>query len=125
MFRNTLLTVSILLIAHHDAVPGSPGAYTLPFASYGRNIRSRLELESWSGQPVIGWRTLRGQLRDRRGADNCVRTCALPRRRICWICCSLRIPAPRSIVSQRACTTRSTLAKLIRSGGTSACPPVP
>lgn len=37
------------------AVPGSPGAYTLPFASYGQNIRSRLELESWSGEPVIGF----------------------------------------------------------------------
>jgi len=37
------------------AVPGSPDAYTLPFASYGENIRSRLELENWSSQPVTGF----------------------------------------------------------------------
>ena len=52
-FNNGLFFYAIQMPA--VIVPGSPDAYTLPFASNGEDLRSRAELQNWSGQPVTGF----------------------------------------------------------------------
>jgi|GEM_PF-2074542 len=37
------------------AAPGSPGAYTLPYASPGGDLRSRAVLQNWSALPATGF----------------------------------------------------------------------